>query len=399
MMGAFALNNPDGASCSPPRHAAKRVQLVLSCALGVFLSGCSWLPRSGPTGTNVTVWNAGDDSLGEGGAVVQIDAPTVRTIEAYKPAYFPTEFRNVPDVGRGTRIGIGDQLRISIWEASGDGLFSTLEKKQTDIPSIVDSTGQIFIPYVGRIRAEGETVESLRIAIESGLRGKAVQPQVQIAVTGEISNSVVVVGDVGRPGLYPLSARGARMLEMVALAGGARQETYDTVTTLRRGSQGGTVRLEDLIDYPENDIWLAPGDTVLVSHKPRTYAAFGAVNTTQLVPFKTRSVTLADALAQVGGLKDMSADAGGVFLFRYEANELVRQLRPGLADKFSNGPVPLIYRLDFNQPAAFFLARSLEMKDQDIIYVANHRVAEFGKFLQIIEPMLTGYATTRAISQ
>ena len=372
---------------------------LLSIALLLLLAGCSHLPRSGPTGMAVSAWNGGEESVEKGYAVVPLDVSSVRTIGAYKPEYFPTEFRDVPANGRSTHIGIGDQLKVSIWEASGDGLFSTVDKKQTDIQLVVDATGQIFIPYVGRVRAEGETVESLRMVIQDGLKGKAIQPQVQITVTGEISNSVVVVGDISRPGLYPLSARGAKLLEMIAVAGGARETTYDTVATLKRAARGGTVRLEDLIDHPENDIWLAPGDTVLLSHKPRTYAAFGAVQSTQLVPFKTRSVTLADALAQVGGLRDMTADAGGVFLFRYEVGELAQKLRPNLPATLAGNNVPIIYRLDMTQPASFFLARSFQMKDQDIVYVANHPVAEFGKFLQIISPLLTSYQQTQYLTQ
>jgi polysaccharide export outer membrane protein len=117
------------------------------------------------------------------------------------------------------------------------------------------------------------------------------------------------------------------------------------------------------------------------------------------VPFKQRSVTLADALAQVGGLRDLTADAGAVFLFRYEETSLVHELRPELADKFPQQPVPLIYQMDFKKPEAFFLARSFEMKDQDIIYVANHPTAEFGKFLQIIAPLLNSYATVKVVTQ
>jgi capsular polysaccharide export protein len=378
---------------------SSRLSRLLSVALLLMFVGCSHLPRSGPTGMAVTAWNGGEESVEKGYAVVPLDIASVRTIGAYKPEYFPTEFRDVPVSGRSTRVGIGDQLKVSIWEASGDGLFSTVDKKQTDIQLVVDATGLIFIPYVGRVRAEGESVESLRSVIQDGLKGKAVQPQVQITVIGEISNSVVVVGDISRPGLYPLSARGAKLLEMIAVAGGAREATYDTVATLKRSAQGGTVRLEDLIDHPENDIWLAPGDTVLLSHKPRTYAAFGAVQSTQLVPFKTRSVTLADALAQVGGLRDMTADAGGVFLFRYEVGELAQTLRPGLPATLAGNNVPIIYRLDMTRPEAFFLARSFQMKDQDIVYVANHPVAEFGKFLQIIAPLLTSYQQSQYLIQ
>lgn len=380
---------------SPSRASSATLLRVLMIVSATFLAACSHLPRSGPTGRAVSDWNAGEDSLDKGYAVLPLDAATVRTIAAFRPAYFPTEFQDVPASERSTQIGIGDELKVSIWEASGDGLFSTVDKKQTDIQLVVDASGQIFIPYVGRLQAQAQTVESLRTAIQDGLRGKAVEPQVQITVTGEVSNNVVVVGDVPRPGLYPITARGAKLLEMIAVAGGAREATYDSIATLRRGTQGGAVRLEDLIEHPENDIWLAPGDTIVVAHKPRTYAAFGAVQSTQLVPFKTRSVTLADALAQVGGLRDLTANAGGVFVFRYEAGQLAQQLRPAIPEAMAATDVPFIYRLDLTRPEAFFLARSFQMKDQDIVYVANHPVAEFGKFLQIIAPLLTSYQQTQ----
>jgi len=187
-------------SMSHVTNALRRFGFLGICI--VLLASCSHLPRSGPTGTAVSDWNAGQGSVKEGYAVVPLDAATVRTVGAYEPAYFPTEFRDVPESGRRTRIGVGDQLKVSIWEASGDGLFSTVEKKQTDMQLVVDESGQIFIPYVGRVRAEGESIESLRLAVQQGLSRKAVNPQVQITVTGEVSNSVVVVGEVSRTGLH-----------------------------------------------------------------------------------------------------------------------------------------------------------------------------------------------------
>src|SRR5690606_31927608 len=138
--------------------------------------------------------------------------------------------------GRSVTLGVGDELLVNIWEASSDGLFSTIENKQVALTVAVDDRGQIFVPYAGRIRAAGRSVEALRQAIEAGLAGKAVEPQVQVLQTGAVSSSITVVGDVAAPGHYQLAIRGLRLLEAIAEAGGTLQATFESVATITRGA-------------------------------------------------------------------------------------------------------------------------------------------------------------------
>src|SRR5690606_21193794 len=191
--------------------------------------------------------------------------------------------------------------------------------------------------------------------------------------------------------------RGLKLMEAIALAGGTREATYETVATITRGNHSGTVRLDEVVSLPSNNIWLAPGDNVLVLHKPRTYSAFGAVKTSGLIPFKSESVSLAEALAQVGGLIDTRADAGGVFLLRLEDRLLAQWLVEtgqgvGNPDAYAPGGTPVIYRLDFKNPQAFFTAQGFRMRDKDVLYVATHPTAELGKFLSTIVSPLLGTA-------
>ncbi len=368
-------------------------------AMGFALAGCGALPGNGPSGLSISAEDIESDSVLSDYVMVRLDSPAAAKISAYRPTSFANNFKGVRASSRGSRLGVGDRLMVTIWEAAPDGLFSTSDGKQAGVPAVIDESGYIFVPYAGRIQANGQTVESLRVAIQERLKGKAIEPQVLVMVDGNASNSVVVVGDVAKPGQYPLSIRGSRLLETVAMAGGARQATYETVVTVKRGNRSGTARLEDLIENQENNITLASGDNILLSHKPRTYSAFGAVGGTQLVPFKTEKVTLAEALAQVGGLRDFTADAGGVFLFRYEDEKLVRDLKPHIKARIPSGRVPVVYKLNFRQPNAFFVARSFEMRDKDIVYVANHPTAEIGKFLQIIGPLLSNVSVASTIGQ
>ncbi|WP_186389815.1 MULTISPECIES: polysaccharide biosynthesis/export family protein [unclassified Stappia] len=375
------------------------MRFLIPVFLAFSLAGCAGLPGQGPAAITITSEEIEGDALSSNYVLLTLDRQTVAAVHDYRPAPFSRHFASVPGAGRSTRVGIGDRLVVTIWEAAPEGLFSTADGKNVSVPVVVDETGHIFIPYAGRIQANGLTVEGLRSSIQERLKGKAIEPQVLVLVEGNESSGVVVVGDVMKPGQYTMSVRGMRLLEAVARAGGSREATYETVVTVKRGSRSGEARLVDLIEYPENNIWLTPGDNVLVTHKPRTFSAFGAVQSTQLVPFKTESVTLAEGLAQVGGLKDFFADAGGIFLFRYEDRELIRKIRgEEVAKRFSKSRVPVVYKLNLRAAEAFFLARSLEMRDKDIIYVANHPTAEFGKFLQIIGPLLTSARSIDALA-
>jgi len=374
-----------------------RILSVLLAAGALF--GCAALPGDGPAAINITSQNVEDSAKAGDYSVVVLDSTNIGLVKAYRPLAFANQFHGVGSGGSQTLLGVGDTLVVTIWEASPDGLFTSNDAGASRIPSVVDENGYIFVPYAGRIRAAGLSIEGLRQSIQKNLVGKAVEPQVLVSLESKLSTTAVVVGDVAKPGVYPLPLRNTRLLDLVAEAGGAREATYETVVTLKRGNRSGTTRLEDLIEYPENNVLISPNDNILLSHRPRTFSAFGAVKANQLVPFKTKTVTMAEGLATVGGLRDERADANGVFLFRYEDAALVRQLKPELADKLAgHTTVPMVYKLSFLDPKGFFMAQQFEMRDKDILYVSNHPTAELGKFLQIIAPLISNYSTVQRIT-
>ncbi|WP_417668121.1 polysaccharide biosynthesis/export family protein [Roseibium sp.] len=375
------------------------MRFALVTALSIALGACAALPGDGPAAINISAQDIEGDATVSGYSLISINSSNIEAIKRYRPLAFANEFKGVGNGGSSTLLGVGDTLMVGIWEAAPDGLFSSGEAGYSQIPAVIDESGHIFIPYAGRVRASGLSVEGLRQSIQNKLIGKAVEPQVLVTLQEKLSKTAVVVGDVAKPGVYPLPLRNTRLLDLVASAGGSREATYETVVTLKRGRRSGTTRLEHLIDYPENNVLIAPNDNVLLSHRPRTFSAFGAVKSNQLVPFRTKSVTLAEALATVGGLNDFRADAGGIFLFRYEDADLVRELRPQAADRVNGAStVPVVYRLNLRDPSGFFTARFFEMRDKDILYVSNHPTAELGKFLQIIAPLISNVSTVQGIT-
>lgn len=394
------LGNGKAVRFSPAIMA--RTCAVITC-LGI--GACTAVPSDGPSAMEIALAEAED----EGGAglpdvhvLVTLDAEAIGKINAFVPRAFAPDFRGS---WRGTgkqRIGIGDRLTVNVWEPSPDGVFSTAESRQVSLRSVVEEDGKVYIPYIGRVPAARKSVESLRSAIEAGLSGKAVEPQVQVLLEDNQANSVVVMGDVATPGQLQLPAPGLKLLEAIARAGGTRGPTYETLATVTRGARAQSVRLGDVALIPGNNIWLWPGDTVLVLHQPRTFSALGAVKTSGLLTFKAETMSLAEALAQAGGLNDRRADAGGIFLMRFEERELAQWLIETGRGTAAPGAraldvTPVIYRLDFDDPKALFIAQQLTMRDKDVLYVASHPVAELNKFLSSVVSPLLGTARSTAV--
>ncbi len=386
---------PDLPARSRPHDArtggacAVRPAARLFAALGLvgLLAGCQALPGDGPLAQDLI--EQPPDGPAREFVSVRIDNRVVNIAGQYRPAPMSTYF-GLAGPRPELLIDQGDQLTINIWEAGADGLFSSTASKATAIKSVVDSSGRIFVPYVGPMTAAGRSVEAVRTSIENALEDRAIQPQVQVVVDESVVNSATVMGDVGSPGLYPIAIPGTRILDLVALAGGSRFPTYETQIMLKRGGRVAYANLEDIFDNPPENVPVRPGDDILVSHAPRTFTVFGATGSREEFKFETRRLTLAEALARAGGLSDNRANAMAVFLFRFEPQEIARQLseRAETVPAGSRVFVPVVYRLNLRDPEGFFLAQLFDMRDEDLIYVANHPTADLGKFLQIISPLL-----------
>ena len=361
------------------------------------LAGCAALPGDGPSGADIKTSEIQSLSRSEF-LLVDITPEVANVAGQYRARDFANTF-SLRNAGVEQPIGVGDRLAVNIWEAGENGLFSSGAAKATSIQTVVDSSGRIFVPYVGAVKASGRSVDAVRMSIEEALGDRAIQPQVQVLVADNLANSAMVMGDVVKPGRYPITPNGVRVLDLVAIAGGSKANTYDTVVTLRRGNRTASAVMEDLFDNPANNVLLAPNDSLLLASQPRSFTVFGATQQTAKIAFQARTVTLAEAIAQSGGLNNMVADPNGVFIFRFEDAAVARAINPEKARAVPAGAkVPTIYRLNMRDPKVFFLARYFEMRDKDVLYVANHPTAELGKFLTIISPALNAWGRVSNIS-
>lgn len=230
------------------------------------------------------------------------------------------------------------------------------------------------------------------------LANRAIEPQALITVTSSRSNQVSVLGDVNEPQKVSITAAGERVLDVIATAGGIASPGMETYVTLQRRGRTGTVSYTKLSNSPAENIFLAPGDTVFVNRERRTFTAFGAAGTNGRFDFEETSLTLAEALAKTGGLLDGRADPAQVALYRMVDRAVLQRLGVDVA-KFPEEKVPVIFRANLRDPAAFFAAQQFAMQDKDILYVSNADAVELTKFLSIINNVSTtvsGVATDAA---
>ena len=371
--------------------------LMLAVSL-IGLSGCALKSAAGPSSRAVN--SAQGEQLANADIkIVDItDEVARRIIENSRAALFSESIGDGLPIG--SIIGKGDVLDIAIWEAPPAVLFGSAggdprlsssgsTARGTSLPEqMVDTDGRIIIPFIGSIAAAGRTPQQIAREITSRLQGKAHMPQAIVRVVRNATMNVTIVGDVANSARVPLSAKGERVLDVLASAGGVKQPVGKTVIQVTRGDTVATMPLEAIIKDPRQNIRLQPDDVVTALFQPYSFTALGATGANAEIPFEATGITLAQALGRAGGLQDHRADVRGAFLFRLEDPAALDPVLAANARTTPDGRIPVIYRIDMKDPAIFFAAQSFPVRDKDVIYVSNAPLAEFQKFVNIVSSLV-----------
>jgi polysaccharide biosynthesis/export protein len=357
----------------------------------LVLSGCGTLGSAGPS-TGAIKKAGGQNFSGSEITVVELNDQSMQRItSSHRLKSFSEMFGDSPQSG--TIIGRGDVLDIAIWEAPPAVLFGTTSissrglsngslAQTTTLPQqMVDDEGTVTVPFAGAIRVAGMTTAQVQREIVQRLTGRANSPQAVVRLVQNETRNVTVLGEVAGSRRVPLSAKGERLLDIVAAAGGPRNPVGKTTVQVARGTDVATMPLDAVIRDPQQNVVVRPDDVVTVLFQPFSFIALGAVSQNAEIPFEGSGLTLAQALGRVGGLRDERADVRGVFIFRLEEPAAVE---PGIAQTArmtSEGKIPVIYRLKFSDPSSFFTAQNFAIRNGDVIYVSNAPGADFQKFL------------------
>jgi len=287
----------------------------------------------------------------------------------------------------------GDVVNVSIYDSGGslfatpilaNGLSQTGAIQHDLPPQLVDGSGEIMVPYAGRILVRGRSLAEIQEDIQDKLKGKTVDPQVVVTISNRIGgNTVSILGDVKTPAQVPVSLAGTRLLDALAAAGGSTGHEYETIVSVNRGGVIRAALLSEIFEKPSKNIFLHFGDTIIVRVRAENFLSFGANGNLAEVPFDDDHLTLAKALAKVGGANDNQANPSAILVYRLEPVQKVIEMGYKPVDS-SATTCPVIYRLDLTQADGFFVARNFSMRDHDIIYTTSAGSVGLRKFLSLI---------------
>ncbi|MES2886714.1 MAG: polysaccharide export protein EpsE [Pseudomonadota bacterium] len=201
-------------------------------------------------------------------------------------------------------VGPGDVLRITVFQ-----------NPDLSVETRVSELGQISFPLIGNVSLNGLSLTAAQDKIAKQLRdgGFVVKPQVSIALVTVRSNQVSILGQVAKPGRYPIDAANTRVSEMVAAAGGVLPGGSDVVSLV--GNRNGKPVKYD-IDLPsilqagrrELDVIVANGDILHVDREQKIFI-YGEVQKPGSYRWD-RSMTVLQAMAQAGGLTQRGTERG-----------------------------------------------------------------------------------------
>jgi polysaccharide biosynthesis/export protein len=233
------------------------------------------------------------------------------------------------------RLGAGDVVRVTVFQNAD----LTLETRVTE-------AGAISYPLLGQVNLGGKTVTEAERFVADGLRnGNFVKnPQVTVVVLQVRGNQASVLGQVNRPGRYPLERADTRLTDLIANAGGTAPGGSDIVVVTGRRN-GQPFRQE--IDLPrlfapggvDNDIVILDGDVVWVDRQPLLYI-YGEVQRPGPMRLE-RDMTLLQVLATGGGLTQRGTEKG-IRVHRKGAAGKIEVLQPDMTDLLREGDVVFV---------------------------------------------------------
>jgi len=371
--------------------------------LASLLSGCATLPSSGPTSNTIMhgVKRPGVPQY----TVRPIDEAALPLLEGSAPIPADATLSDIDSKRQQLDfLTPGDVLEIRIYEI-GVSLFSGAQASAASATSatsgvsdftahsekfsnmVIDQNGMINLPYLGRLFIANASVRMAEQQVERAMAGKSQRPQVLTTVLNSPRSNVFISGSVRRPGPLPLSPANERLLDALTNAGGSVDQPYDTMVRFTRGDIVRHLRLSQITPADlDNNVILSPGDRIELQRAPLTFLALGAASKVAQIPFDAERITLAEAIAKLGGLNDNQADPRAIYLFRNGASQS------------GDGP-RTVFRLNLMEPGSLFLAQEINLRDKDLLYIANARANLPAKFISIINQLFSPLVTARALSR
>ena len=209
--------------------------------------------------------------------------------------------------GPSPKLGVGDLLEVSVYNVP-----------ELTTKSRLGNNGDVYLPLVDYVHLAGLTVQEAQALIEKRLSdgGFVKNPHVTLIVDHSVSQGISLLGEVARPGVYPVIGE-PRLFDVISSAGGFTEKAGQSITVTHRNQSDKPVTVplsRRLTDSPVNNISVSPGDTILV-HKADVVYVVGEVGRPSGFLMDSDNLTVLKAIALAGGTT-ATAKLNGVKILR-----------------------------------------------------------------------------------
>lgn len=237
---------------------------------------------------------------------------------------------------------------------------------------VVDSRGDVFLPYVGAVKAAGLDVRELHDLLVERYQKFIKMPDLSIQVSSYRSKRLYMDGEVKYPGIIPIIDIPMTLPEALSRAGGATLLGDLGAVDISRSGKRYEVNVLQLASHgiDPSHILLQNGDMVRVRprEESKVFVLGDVTKPTSLLPHNGR-LTLNEALGEAGGVSTSGGDPRQIYVVRNTGDAH-----------------PLVYHLDSATPISLALAEGFELQPKDVVYVDATALTRYNRVVNLVLP-------------
>jgi len=238
-------------------------------------------------------------------------------------------------------IGPGDLLEVSVYNVA-----------ELTTKARIGNSGDVYLPLIRYVHLAGLTTEEAERLIEKQLAdgGFVKNPHVTVFVEQSASQGASILGEITRPGIYPVVGE-QRLFDLISAAGGLTEKAGRSITLTHRSQPETPITIpvsHNLEDSPGSNVPVFPGDTIIVRKADVVYVV-GDVGRPSGLLMESGRLTVLQAIALAGGTTRTA---------KLSAARIIRKGPSGISET----PVALKKILEAKAP-------DLPMQADDILFV------------------------------
>ncbi len=337
----------------------------------MLLSGCTGLRMNPPVDV-------------PGVAIVPITANLIQelTVDRNRPRIRQVNSDDIPNQQEyHYLIGARDVLSIVVWDHPELTIPAGQFRSAESTGHLVSEDGTIFYPHVGTLDVAGKTLTQIRESLTEKISGFIQNPQLDVRIAGFRSQNAYILGQVKTPGPQPITDIPLTVVRALGLSDGVTPEADLTGATLTRNEKLFPIDLLAVLKDGKVDqnMVLRDGDILHIPDQNfRKIYVMGELyrQVSVLIGQNRRSISLTEALAEAGGVDQVTSNPGRIYVARGNPN------KPGERT---------IYHLDAESPDALVLGEHFQLQPRDLVFVGTAGVTRWSRVIsQLLPSQLTG---------